>query len=216
MTPESIGIPQIDKNHKCIEDFFSTVDKDRLNPQFTPGEQLTVSSIIGAAREIVKRVAKLPKSKSENRTGGILVVAKKNANWKPVAVAIDEELKGDTEFKTKETKHTAFALAKVMFLMQNPEERASGSNASCLENPTDNIVLGKWYVGNSVVPAGAVSFDGGWIIGFSGFSPANIDEAAVLGIAVKAGIVSKYKAGTIAFLEGNTELRSGKDTYLPA
>jgi hypothetical protein len=223
MSVVSFGNPRIHSGNKHVEGFFSTLDSKEFLLYFTDEEKAKVKNIVKAAREIVERVAQLPESKSENRTGAVLVIAKRrtswaknNINWTPIAVEINETPLEDKEFGTKETKHTVFALGKVMFLVQHLQEQTSGSNAFYTEYPNPNNAQGKWHIGESGVPAGAVSFDDGWVIGLSGFSPANIDEAAVLGIAVKAGVVSEDKAKHIAIMTGNKEFHRKEDTYLPA
>lgn len=149
-------------------------------PEYDKG---TIVNVINAATKIIPQVAMLPQNLKEGRSGATILVASPKRNILPIVVPINEVDQKDSEFGTKATKHLAFALGKFAV-----DHLRGGNHGSSI-----NKYLLQYYVNDTLVPGGSVSYDG-WFVAISGFNPDKIDEAAAIGSMFRAGILPSIHA----------------------
>mgnify|MGYP001577584142 CR=1 FL=1 len=189
--------------------WFIETDEIDIYPSFPEDEKPMVHKFIEVARKVIPAVAEFPESLKENRKGAVVIISNPEKGVLPVAIAINEDDKTDSEFGKKSNKHLAYALSKAMFAMQNKGAYGSRNNTEKWLKQGEGMM----YVKESPIPAGSFSYRG-WVVAVSGFNPPEIDEAAAMAIHVGAGNLTPKVAKQMADDMGNNDYLQRTDAYL--
>jgi hypothetical protein len=158
-----------------------------------------IDGIFSAAEQVVVRMNTISPNPYEQRTGGVMVVARRGDEPFIVVREVGKAKKID--------KYTLFALGKGVILAQNPDATSSRVNVE-LE------VSEQLTFGGDPLPGGAFTIDENLIIGFSGYSVED-DEAVVLATAVLSGLLSWEESADMALSVSNLRYVQVINNLLP-
>lgn len=140
----------------------------------------------------------LPTEITSGRQGGVLVIGRRGKNPIPPLVIMlgQDEGQDNDGYINKPTKHMAYALAKFAVLIQNPSFTDSYQNSTLPGGEKLNI-------GGEEIPAGAITLESGWSVGFSGLPTGGQDVYIAMLLSYMVGIATFKDLDKLGLLSDN-------------